>query len=365
MNDESAVATRLTPLAEQHARLWTLLYFHPPAGVQKWLSRNAYLVETRFFGDILLYLHVTASGTSEPFDARYILFGEAFNLVAMRIDPPTVRAGEAIRVTLRWNTNTAPQGNEKVALRLLDPWGREVVGQDRFVQESFHDCGCPDASGESRHGLLVPFGAPPGEYALLVRLYRAGGPTLGEGIVGHVRVEPGVLPVERHWLDAEHEMNAPLGEDLTALGRTGPPAILKPGQPSPVVLFLRAERAPKVDYSIRLVLVDGKGKVWGQATPEVLTTWPTSHWRNGEIARLLVNLTPDPATPSGQYRLMVRSEASSKSEVVLGSVEVVGRPRRYTVPLFPSHNAHSLGKGWSSWDTTSSPNRCRQAQRLS
>lgn len=346
VNDEKAVAARLAPLAERHTRLWTLLYFHPPAGVQEWLSRHAYLVEMRFFGDILLYLHTTASGeASGPFEARQIEFGEGFNLIAAQIEPLPARVGEAVRVTLRWHVSGPLQGNEKIALRLLDPWGREVAGQDRFVQESFHNCGCPDASDESRHGLLVPFGTPPGEYSLLVRLYRAGGPMLGENIVGAVRVETGLLPVERRWLDAEHEINAPLGEDLTVLGRTGPPTILKPGQPAPVALFLQADRAPKVDYLIRLVLVDAQGNVWGQATPEALTTWPTSRWRSGEVARLLVSLTPDPATPSGRYRLVIRSEAPSQAEVVLGNVEVVGRPRRYTVPSISRPQRAFLGEG--------------------
>ncbi len=78
--------------------------------------------------------------------------------------------------------------------------------------------------------------------------------------------------------------------------------------------------------SAKLVGTDG---VWGERlsrSGDLMNIWPTPHWIVGEYVREEVDVNLNPATPRGEYRLMVgltRVEDSDPiAEVDCGSVTV-------------------------------------------
>jgi hypothetical protein len=75
------------------------------------------------------------------------------------------------------------------------------------------------------------------------------------------------------------------------------------GSSLPLRLTWRAERAPGADHQLRVVLTATDGTVLAETTAPPSPGWPTSAWRNGEIATTLTPLLIDPSAPGGPAEL--------------------------------------------------------------
>jgi hypothetical protein len=214
-----------------------------------------------------------------------------------------------------------------------------------------------DETRLDRHGVLVPAGTPPGDYALALRVYGSRDlevlPVVsedasgGELALGTVRVVRPDIPPPAEALHLEQPLEAEFGDLLRLLGlslHSG--SGLLPGESVEVDLFWEAMTDPAEDLLPRLQLLDGDGISVAERTEKPAAgTYPTAWWRAGELVRDRHAL-PIPATvPAGRYRLVLsliraadgsRVEfASGRTSLDLAEVEVRGRERR-TSPVSPA-----------------------------
>ncbi|MGQ9626058.1 MAG: hypothetical protein ACUVV0_04025 [Anaerolineae bacterium] len=164
----------------------------PKGLTEKWLVENAYQASDMLIGRTRLALYALSSPLS-PWQEADLPLGMA-TLRGYRFDKE-VRAGDILRLDLRWEFRALPSENLRVFVHLIDEeWHLRA---QRDVQPFL---GLPvKAEGVERYSLLLPTDVPPGVYKLQIGLYllpevkRLTTPQGEDAIVlGEVRV----LPIE-------------------------------------------------------------------------------------------------------------------------------------------------------------------------
>lgn len=166
-----AVGAELAPLLENAARVWEVLYFHPPAAVQVWLATQAWAADPTDHNGIrvLLYGRNVGDGRTQR---RDVTFGPALTLQSVEVAPSTPAPGDLLRVSTHWFVNQ-PLPEYKFSLRLIDAAGAVVytvdyVPQNWFAPTTAWVVGQP---ATDQRGVLLPHSLPPGRYQLTLRLY--------------------------------------------------------------------------------------------------------------------------------------------------------------------------------------------------
>jgi hypothetical protein len=166
----------LRHLVESYRRIWVL-----PAAVSDvdprfyaggWLLNNAHNVwETGDFGLYLPLLPVDAD-SSEP----ALVFGGALRLESLHYERMPVPAGEPVRLTLRWSVLRALEQHVQMTLTLVDDAERvwAVARPTPGYWADSADTWIPGRTTNVLTGLVVPQGAPPGNYTLRLMVSEAG-----------------------------------------------------------------------------------------------------------------------------------------------------------------------------------------------
>ncbi len=170
----------LRDLLTRYRRLWVI-----PAAVDDvdprhfaagWLNRHAHPVWKR--PDLRLYLPPLPE--TAPTVRPALRYGEGLRLAQVAYDAPPIPAGEPLRLTFVWEV-AGPVPDFQVDLTLMDERGRVWGRWPAFPGEDYHPPvqWQPGEVVVDRQGLLIPQGAPPGEYRLRLTLVeRAGGAPL-------------------------------------------------------------------------------------------------------------------------------------------------------------------------------------------
>jgi hypothetical protein len=115
---------------------------------------------------------------------------------------------------------------------------------------------------------------------------------------------------------------------------------LEGGSTLEVTLFWRALDAPSADYAVTVGIADADGRLRAQRQSRhpVGGTYPTSHWRPGQVVADAYRLELPPALPSGRYQLVAAmgppgagsgtSDAKDVDRLLLGEVKV-DKPLRW------------------------------------
>ena len=331
-SDPAAVQSTLAPLAAQHERLWTLLYFHPPGPIEAWLDAHGYLTTARGFNGIQLYLHATpsaATATTIPLD---VPLGPSARLTGYTLEPSSLPADGILRLTLWAVVDGQPPGEYNVALRLVDANGFPCYATDRPL--TLHRTG---EKWTARYGLLPMPGTPPGPYTVRLTVYAAGAePT--QITLGTVTVTPPATPPPVEALEIAHPLEVVFGEALELLGYDAAPEV-RPGYATALTLFWRARRPIEHDYRLRLRLVDRDGQPWAEAeVPPAGESHPTTDWATGEVLRGQYGVIVEATAPGGEMAWRINLiEAESERpllarDLTLGHVRVIAPPRRFSVP---------------------------------
>ncbi len=276
-------------------------------------------------------------------------FAGGLSLWASRVSALPVPAGAGlVAVELAWRREGPwPEKSYRVGLRLTDakghPWAQRdsepVGGTYPFSHWR------PGESVTDRHGLWVQAGTPPGDYQVHLSVYRArdghqldlldadGRPQGVELTLATVRVVPPDPLPPLSALPIQHRRALDFGP-LRLLGFSLPlEETFRTGADLPLTLFWTARRAPGEDYRVGLRLTDERGKE--VARSEAPTSWPTSAWRRGELARDPQPFRIPAELPDGRYRL----EASAgpvgrelRRWHALATISVQGRFHDFTRP---------------------------------
>lgn len=328
--DRTATEAALADVARDHQRLfgvfWATNESDPQGIVEGWLGRNAYKAADSWWGNLRLTMYAlpTTSGAAQTVGAH---LGNQFSLDTARLAATNVEAGDVLPVSLRWTALQPIDKNVTVFVHLVAPDG--VI----LAQRDAAPAGQPTPgwlAGESRddhHGILVPFGTPPGPAELRVGLYDAATgqrlPAAGGGdyvSLGPVEVQRPAVPPPVEVFNLPVRSDAQFG-DLTLLGlsafRRGfdhaPDTPIHPGDELQVTLYWQAGRdAPRLaTQELTLALADTAARV--EATPG--TAYPLGQWRAGEVVRE-AHLLPLPADlPPGRYTLTLGEQRLTDIDV--------------------------------------------------
>ncbi len=81
---------------------------------------------------------------------------------------------------------------------------------------------------------------------------------------------------------------------------------IEPGQTARLTLYWRAAATPKIDYRVRVRLVDAFGRnVWQNIEPPLRGLYPTSRWSAHEYVADLHSVYIPPGTPPGAYQIQL------------------------------------------------------------
>jgi mannosyltransferase len=175
----------LEELLARYDRLWVLPAavddVDPPHYVAGWLETHAHQVwETRDFS-----LYLPSLPLDAPARAVGVAFGQALRLERVAWEPGPVPAGEPLRLALTWSPLRRLENDVRLALTLADQEGHvwDVAHPLPGEWSSPPSTWLPGQVIADYEGLMVPQGAPPGEYVvrLMVGDEVTGEPLLVEG----------------------------------------------------------------------------------------------------------------------------------------------------------------------------------------
>jgi hypothetical protein len=187
---EQPLATETVELLEglvsRYPRIWLVVdhvrALHLPSPVEEWLSQRAYKIDEEVFSDYArLCLYSTLAAPLEsPRIVTGAKLGDGIQLVGYDLNDLTSQGetihrhpGEALRLSLFWQTSIPLQEDYTVFVQLLETDGRLWWQRDSHPVDGL----CPTSSwqvGEKVHDnyvVEIPLDAPPGEYHLVTGMY--------------------------------------------------------------------------------------------------------------------------------------------------------------------------------------------------
>jgi hypothetical protein len=323
-----------------------------------------------------MFLPVVARGREDGYeyvrrvDVRFGQRSERLRLEGLALSNLEPVSGEAILLLTRWRAlQDIPHG---LTLRLelrgpnddadkRHPWAKYQfrVGAARTPAQGWD-------AGETfieRRGLVIPIGAPPGDYTLRTRVFSPGGdewlPEDGEPLE-LARVRVGHFVPAAHEIEAlpGREVRAAFGDALALVGYEPWGQSFTQGNPLLFDLYWQAMTSPAEDYELGIELVSGDGTVLVERNVQPVADWfPTSRWRAGEVLQGHHILPLPVDAPPGNYQIRLtvytpagsplpvdgtrsykvldwwnREQKLSGANVTLPEVKVEARPRRYRPP---------------------------------
>jgi 4-amino-4-deoxy-L-arabinose transferase-like glycosyltransferase len=392
--DPALMAEDLGDLLAEHGRLWFAA--HQAMGrvledrIALYLAEQAYPVLTEWYGEnTVLSLHTSGDAGGGSWEGcagqcAGARFGGWLVLEEAAFKPGPLEAGRGIvPVKLSWRALGPAPGAYHVGLRLVGSTDHVWAQRDAppFGGLGPSPAWPLDEPQLDRHGLLVPAGTPPGDYRLMLRVYRvedvaalpvafAGG-SGGELQLGTVRVTRPKRPPPVGAVQFQQALEVdfgPLQLRGYTIDGTGP---LLPGQAVEVELVWQARNNPGEDYLPRLQLLAANDELLAElAEKPVAGAYPTAWWQAGELVRDPHTLPIPAAVDPGQPRLvlsLIRAAdgqpvplPGGRTHVELGQVEITGREHRFE-PTDPGHRqVASFGPtielaGYDLSDTAASP----------
>lgn len=373
--DINTLADRLTQLTHGRRRVFLVRWFESdtdPRGAAAWLLTKfgTPLGERAFRGYRVTWYAVAPDTRFElapAFAETAVAFGDRVQLVAYAFGgrgpgltstlaetrAAIAPADRPVWTVVRWaalpgagRVEQYPRGL-KATLVLADAEGHVIGRDDRPILNDRHQAPAfwtPTDRPLGVHLVRPEPATPPGTYTLKLAVYDpetlAPLPAVGPAVQGVFAVlgqvtltrptQPAVV--------ADLTIPAPATLDwrgLRLLGGDSPPATAAPGDRVPLTLFWQAEQAPLPDVRARFELVPPDAAT-AVASWEVAPVpgYPTSLWQSGDIWRGRVRLPLDPTLPTGAYRLTLRltDGAAVSPAVILGAIELVGRPHVFAPP---------------------------------
>jgi hypothetical protein len=349
---ETEVAGALVDATKGAARVWGLLYFHPPGSVQAWLARQGWPAAEAIHNGISVTLYgLPSTDDVAPLSQAPIGtdFGPQLRLMeaAMDCDGASEQdgrlscpAGELLRATTTWDVRAQPP-EYRFSLRLVDGAGRVWSAEDYTPGDGFNpSVGWPAGSTVTdQRGLLLPADLPPGDYWVTLRLYDPATGLVVESDAGpdvtlaELSVSAASRPVRSEALAIPNPMSGSARGGLALLGVGAAPQPLRSGQAGELSAWWRVDGAPTA-RQVEMTLTGPGGAEMRQVSS--ISRSPVGSWAPGQIVRERYPLTPDAAAPTGDYRLSLAALDESGAPLgqpwEAGRLAVEARPRSYTLP---------------------------------
>ena len=303
-NFEDAI-TRLNKLAENHRRLWVILW------QQEWEDPAGFVLHTLKTQATEVPLNATFTGLglrlfdlspNHPFTYYPIIqhpidatVGGNLEFWGWNAPSEAVSAGQAFDLDIHWIPHAKIGTDLKIVLTLVDAdhhiWAKtdEVMENPLYpptkwkVGDLIHD----------RHKLAVPAGTPPGDYTIEMHLYDP--VTLKELPIAttsqHTPIGT-VLPLGKVTVKPGTGLSTPTVGTPQSTWEFGSASIdllsskvsqssAVPGDQVEVTAQWQVPQLVGSDYSVRLALLDSAGKLLGEQKLPI-SAYPSSKWQAGE-----------------------------------------------------------------------------------
>ncbi len=321
--DRKSTEERLAQIVTARNRLFVLYWAtdeSDPAGiVEGWLGKHAFKAVDSWHGNVRFVVY---SVPHADLPMRHVgkSFGGWLELLEAGFLPHSLRAGEVLQVRFRWRSLEKPDARYKITVQVLDHRWQVVAQQDgEPVGGSVPTTRWNEGQVvDDLHGVLVPFGVPPGKYQVGVAVYRTDTgkrlPILpGQGdmvFIGEVRVSRPTSPPPAEILPIRHRKSVRsdgielLGFDFYKRGYGyAPDTPIHPGDLLHVELYWQADGKPNGDVRFRLSLVGGRKKEIVSTEGDIGGSYPTGRWQKGDIVRGEHDLMLPADLHPGRYRL--------------------------------------------------------------
>lgn len=268
------------------------------------------------------------------------LLGWEYTTPGLDPDRPLLRPGETLDFELWWEYLGKPP-EETFFLWLVGQDGQiwaEALTQPETPLESESEWLEGEIIRETGR-LGLPAGTPPGDYTVYLGFYPETATSPAEAMLFGLGDNPRRVSVrsggESTPLPATLTRVEAGLENLRLIGFESDQAELKSGDSLQVDLYWQALADLAADYQVRLVLLDQDQAIrWASPPVELVSFYPTSAWRAGQVIRSQLSLELTPRTPGGAFQLGL--EILKVGQVVsmqpLRSVSIDGRPRQFDLP---------------------------------
>lgn len=302
------------------------------------------------------YADGSVRGMSQALDAT---FDDQLALLGWDAPAHATPSGESAALALYWRALQPLAEDYSIAVQLVDAAGLLVTQND-----SQHPAQYPTSAwrvehyARDEHRLTLPAGLPPGEYRLLIGVYReADGASLAPASDSLARsgqlVEIGQISVERarqappvSALGLETLPMARFGA-IQLIGGTVAPASARPGDELVVTSYWEAMETPDAAYRAEYALTDAAGAQFDFSLPPATPGYPTSQWTAGEILRGThrVRVPPEAAPGAAELTVTVLDETGQAlgARVALGQVEIQPVTRSFVRPGVAVPNGAMFG----------------------
>jgi hypothetical protein len=325
---ETRTIAQLSETSHRSQRVWLLV--HPGGEMAQWipwqLETHALLLNEWAFPGCQLALYQLLPGVSfgparpVPLEAfPPIQLDGNLALTTLALTEESVEYRQKLGVVLYWRAIAEERPDYAISLRLLDGAGYRWAQNDTPLT-ALDDRGTaawsPGKEILTWHLLSIPAGIPPGSYRLVivpctdggdrdVEIRDGAGRPMDETVtLANVTVHSATLPPSRDELPVTSDVvdsQARLG-NLKVLGYDLPAAELS-SSPVPLVIRWRALSPLAEDYQAVLQL-QGPAE-WRRSYALPNRSYPTSHWRAGEVICTPFSLPTALDVPAGTYRLTV------------------------------------------------------------
>jgi hypothetical protein len=374
--DANLVAERLPRMFETHDRVWTsydsVKPVDPDGVVARWLHEHAYRVWSE--GNLVLYYAVPAQESS-PGLAESVRFGKRLLLEDVSLANVDLASGEAVLLRTEWRALQDIAHRLTLSLELSGPAG-QVWETHRLHAGPFRSSTKEWDAGETfveRCGLVIPIGAPAGDYTLRLRVFPPEGEWSPEGEdlfeVGTIHVGHSAPTAEALGILPGRELRATFGDTLALAGYGLGGLRFTQGNPVMFSVYWQALTSPPEAYELGIRFVADDGTVLLEEHGPMVADWsPTDHWLAGDVLQGYYVLTLPLDTPPGHYQInlsihapdepplpvdgtraykvldwLPREQTISGTELTLFEIQVEERPRVYRPPAMQHHVDVVLG----------------------
>lgn len=308
-----AIANLLKTHDRFFAIYWATEQADPAQFVERALSEVSYQARAEWHGNVRL-AEYAVSGLPNPVDAP-ISFGDEIVLRRYSLPNKIFAGGDIIPLGLYWSARQIPRADYQVFAHLLDAQGKLVAQHDGAPQNGFRPTSGWRQGDEiqDKVGIWLPSGIPPGEYSIVVGLYRgdtgerlklrdgSDALTLDTLTIDKRIISPDALFLDTR-LDADFDAVRALGYNLEHASAPE----YKRGEFVPVILYWQARAKPANDLRVDVQLRDQGNNVIASA--RAFENYPTSRWDANEIVRDVARLAiPANALP-GEYKIVISAD---------------------------------------------------------
>ncbi|MBI3762718.1 MAG: glycosyltransferase family 39 protein [Chloroflexi bacterium] len=188
--DPIGTETDMEKIAAKYDRLFVLWWGEaqadPDRFVESWLNSRAFKALDQWYGHVRLSTYAVSRQAAKIESPLALRFGDSIALEGFTLKNAALAPGDILQLTLFWRAEKRVTGRYKVFVHVTADDGAPLAQQDGEPGGGLRPTSDwkPGEQVPDNHGILLPAALPPGEYRVIVGLYR-----LDDGV--RLSVSPG------------------------------------------------------------------------------------------------------------------------------------------------------------------------------